>query len=312
MALTRPLERFLFEDASPERLAATRFLLGIGLVPFFVTQYGAAFDVAPFGAHYHYLDPVWYFRVLGIESNVPWLAMLGVLLLSGALIAFALGVHARVAAGLALILILWLTGARDSVTGDIHHRELIPFHILFFFALSRCGDVASRDAQRAAATPLAGWEASWPIRASQLYVATFYLWSGLAKLRTSGLDWFAGGKAMQAMLLDRAVRFGLSPEGEAAGSSIGLWLAHYPDVLMLLAVGVIVMEVVFPIVLVLRSFRLRVAFLAGVTFFHVVNFVLMDVMFVLLPVVFVLFFDVTPLVRRFLPSAVGLRLGNAQ
>ena len=299
MVLTRPLERFLFAGDSPERLAATRLVLGIGLVPYFLTQYGPAFDVAPFGAHYYYLDPVWYFRLLGIESNVPWLVMAGVLLLSAALVTFALGIHARISAWLALILILLLTGARDSVTGDIHHRELIPFHILFFFALSRCGDVASWGTRRAPATPLAPWEASWPIRASQLYVATFYLWSGLAKLRTSGLDWFAGGTEMQGLMLQRAVRFGVSPEGEPAGSSLGLWFAHYPDVLMVLAVGVTVMEVSFPIVLFLRSFRLRVAFLAGVTFFHIVNFVLMDVMFVLLPVVFVLFFDVAPLIRRF-------------
>jgi DNA-binding NarL/FixJ family response regulator len=123
-------------------------------------------------------------------------------------------------------------------------------------------------------TPLAQWEAAWPIRASQLYVAAFYLWSGLAKLRTSGLEWFAGGKAMQALLLQRAVRFEGQPDG-----SIGLWFAHYPDVLMALAVGVTAMEIAFPIVLFLHSSRLRVAFLAAVTFFHVVNFVLMDVMF---------------------------------
>jgi hypothetical protein len=311
VAPARALRRFLFEGSSPERLAATRFLLGLGLAPFFLTQYGAAFDVAPFGAHWHYLDPVWYFRLLGIESNVPWLAMAGVALLMAALVCFALGLRTRLVAWLALILILLLTGARDSVAGDVHHRELIPFHILFFFACSRCGDVASLDARRAPRPPLAEWEASWPIRAAQLYVASFYLWSGLAKLRLSGLDWFAGGEAMQSLLLGRAVRFGIGDGGDPAGSALGLWLARYPEVLMLAAIGVLAMEIGFPILLFLRSLRLRVAFLAGVTFFHVANFVLMDVMFLLLPVVFVLFFDVTPLAARLLPRGTPAPGGRA-
>jgi len=294
-----PLSRFLFSGGSPERLAATRFVLGLGLVPFFAMQYGSLFDFEAFGLAWYYTDPVWYFDALGIRRHVPWLAMCGVPVLLGALVAFALGFRTRLAACVILLLVLLLKGARDSVAGDIHHRELIPFQVLLFFALSRCGDVYSLDAQRGSrAPPLTTWEASWPIRASELYVAAFYIWSGLAKLRVSGMAWLEGGGGMQSLLLQRAVRFGLGSDGEPAGSNLGLWLAHYPDALALLALGVLAMELGFPLVLLLRRSWTRALFLAGVTLFHLANFVLMDVQFVFLPVVFAVFFDPAPLFRH--------------
>ncbi len=64
------------------------------------------------------------------------------------------------------------------------------------------------------------------------------------------------------------------------------------------------MELGFPLLLLVRPVWLRLAFLAGVTLFHVGNFALMNVQFLFLPVVFVLFVDPTPLVRRWLPGDV--------
>jgi hypothetical protein len=291
------LHRFLFEGSSPERLAATRILLGLGLIPFFWMQYDSVLDFALSGPRWYYLDPVWYFDALGLRRHAPWLAVAGFAALLCALPAFALGLRTRAAALAILVLVLFLKGARDSVAGDIHHRELVPFHALLFFALSRCGDVYSCDARWRPSSAVREWEASWPIRASQLYVASFYWWSGFAKLRASGTAWFEGGTALQALLLGRAVRYGIGSDGEPAGSSLGLWLAGYPELLALLGVGVTAMELAFPLLL-LRSLWLRVALVGGATFFHVANYLLLNVQFLYLPVVFVLFFDVGSLLRR--------------
>lgn len=295
------LDRFFFSGSTPERLGATRLLLGLGLVPFFGLQFGAFFDVDPFGPSFYYLDPIWYFGALGITRLDPALMQLGSLLLCATLLGFALGWRTRGCAVASLALIVVLKGARDSVAGDVHHRELIPFHLLLFFACSRSGEAFSLDALRAGArAKLAEWEASWPIQASQLYIAAFYLWSGIAKLRSTGFDWF-GTEIARELMLERAVRFGIDANGPIAGSGLGFWLAAHPLALLVPALGVAAIELGFPVVFLLRKLWLRVVFLAGVTLFHIANFVLLNVMFLFMPVVFVMFFDPSRLAARIAP-----------
>ena len=310
-ALEGRVGRFVFAGASAARLGATRMLLGLGLIPFFWLQFGSFFDgVDPLGARFHFIDPIWYFRALGVERFEPALAQLGVVALTAALAAFAFGWRTRASAIAALVLIVFLKGMRDSVAGDVHHRELIPFHALLFFACSRCGDAFSLDALRSAArAPLAEWEASWPIRASQLYVAAFYWWSGVAKLRASGFYWF-GPEVSSQLMLERAVRFGVEAGAPADGSALGLWLAREPALLWLAGAGVAFMELGFPILLLLRPLWMRVLFVAGVAFFHLANFVLLNVQFLFMPVVFVLFFDLSRFAARIAPRLARGALPN--
>ncbi len=287
---------FLFTGSSGERLGATRILIGIGLLPFHATQYGGLLQVDLAGPRWFYLDPVWYFAVLGIRAHEPVAVLIAFGLLLVATLCFALGYRTRTAAWTSLILILFLKGARDSMAGDIHHRELIPFHLLLFFALSRCGDALSLDARRPHARPLAEWEASWPIQAAQLYIASFYFWSGVAKLRVAGTAWIEGG-GLQQLLIGRSLRFGVPEDDTPSGGSLALWLAQYPDLLGMLAGGTVALELGFLALPLLRPLWMRAVFLAGVTFFHLANFVLLKVKFLLLPVVFVTYFDVTPIGR---------------
>ena len=290
------LAQFLFTGSSGERLGATRMLFGIGLLPFHVMQYGSLLQVDLAGPHWFYLDPVWYFDFLGIRYHEPVAVLVAFCLLLVATLCFALGYWTRPAAWASLILILFLKGARDSMAGDIHHRELIPFHILLFFALSRCGDALSLDARGSRARPLAEWEASWPIQAAQLYIASFYFWSGVAKLRVAGAAWIESG-GLQQLLIGRSLRSGIPEDGDPSGGSLALWLAQYPDLLGWLAAGTLALEIGFLALPFLRPLWIRVVFLAGVTFFHVANFVLLKVKFLFLPVVFVTYFDVTPIGR---------------
>jgi hypothetical protein len=301
-ALTASLDRFVFSGASAERLGTSRFLLGLGLIPFFWMQFGSFFDIDAFGARFHFIDPIWYFRALGISRLEPLLAQLGAVALTLALAAFALGWRTRASAVVALALIVFLKGMRDSVAGDVHHRELIPFHVLLFFACSRCGEAFSLDALRSRATAqIAEWEATWPIRASQLYVAAFYWWSGIAKLRGSGFYWY-GPEVSAQLMLERAVRFGVEGGLPTHGSTIGLWLAAHPTLLLLAGSGVAAMELGFPILLFLRSLWTRVVFVSGIVFFHLANYVLLNVQFLFMPVVFVLFFDLSRFVKRLAPQ----------
>ena len=296
--------RFLFTGSAAERLGATRLLLGLGLVPFHATQYAELLSVDLLGPRWYYLDRVWYFDLLDIRYHEPIVVAVAFAALLVATVCFAVGYHTRTAAWTSLLLILFLKGARDSFAGDIHHRELIPFNLLLFFALSRCGDALSVDARRRSTRPLEEWEASWPIQASQLYVAAFYFWSGVAKLRVSGVAWIASGTSLQGLLARRTLRFDGEAAAGASGGSLGLWMAGHPDALHLLAIGTLAVELAFLILPFVRARWYRAVYLTGLTFFHIANFVLLQVLFLFLPVVFVVFLDPTRIGR-----ALARRLG---
>jgi hypothetical protein len=215
-------------------------------------------------------------------------------------VAMIVGFWTRSSIAVVLLTSVYLTGVRDSVVGDTHHRLLIWAWVLFFLLLSDCGRAWSVDERRRAspAAEIAEWRASWPIRAMQLYTASFYLWSVIAKLRVSGLAWIAGGGKLQETLLRRSAMWGLDEHGQALGNEVAFFLAHQPRLLEILGGSVLLMEACFPLVLFVKSQRARGLFLSAVALFHVANFVLLYVGFVLMPLVFVIFFDMDPVARR--------------
>ncbi|MFI5216089.1 MAG: hypothetical protein ACHQ3O_06055 [Candidatus Limnocylindria bacterium] len=177
--------RFWFTGFSVESLALLRICFGIGLLFFHVTQFYTFFLLDPAGASFYFMDPVWYFELLGLERQIPALAYAGFALLELATLGMILGYRTRLSIGLQILLIFYLQGARDSVTGDEHHRYLVPIQMLFFLLLSACGRARSLDARRSPQLAAAGratpeWQASWPIKAMQVYCASFYFWSVLA------------------------------------------------------------------------------------------------------------------------------------
>lgn len=295
-ALERVWDRFFFTGCSADRLGMLRILLGIGLVAFHASQFSTFFELAPFGPAWHFIEPIWYFRLLGVEAMHPWVAQLTYGVLMAATLAFAAGWRTRASIGVMLVSIVVLKGMRDSVAGDVHHRYLMPFTTLCFLWLSRCGEVLSLDERRerrlgGPPPALEEWEASWPIKAAQLYVCSFYFWSAIAKMRMTGWVW-AEPERIQTLLLGRAVRFGFA-DGVPAGSTFAYQLSQNETLCAILAGSTYVFEFGFPIILLIHRPALRWIFFAGVTFFHVANFVLIEVKFLLLPVLFLLFFDVS-------------------
>jgi hypothetical protein len=167
--------------------------------------------------------------------------------------------------------------------------------MLFLLLLSKCSARYSADA-RAAGKPrlVEAWEASWPIKAMQVYCASFYFWAILAKLRVSGWNWFAGGGRIQSVLMDRSIMWGTDGTGQALDNTIAYQLAQMPDLLTVLALGTFVLEAGFPFVLFMRSTKSRLIFLGGVTAFHLANAFLMYVNFLMIPIVFLVFFNLVP------------------
>jgi hypothetical protein len=288
------VDRFLFDWYPAEALGAARFYFGLGLTFYLLSQYPQLLLLDPWGPHFHFTRPIWYFERIGIERSIPWLNLPVMLLMAAACLAFAFGKWTKPAIVVILITMFYLKGVRDSFSGDVHHREVPVFALLVLFLVSKCDRMFGIDARRRKLAPIEDWEASWPLRAMQVWVAMFYFWALMAKLRISGLDWFTDGGRIQKTLISRALRDGVSPDGEIVNLSMAWDLAQMPQLVFLFGAMVFAFELLFPIILFVRNLRIRVAMIAGGVLFHIANFLLMNVQFYLYPFVFVTFFNMMP------------------
>ncbi len=292
----RSWDNFFYSGFSGQSLGLLRCYFGWGLLLFHCTQFGSLITLSPLGAHFFFLEPIWYFDLIGIAANPPLLTFVVLIALFVATVSMALGKWTRVSIAVVIICLFYLKGVRDSFTGDVHHRYVLPTHLLFLLLLSRCGDRCSWDAQaQQAENEVHEWQASWPIRAMQVYCASFYVWSIFAKLRVSGWTWFAEGNRLQELLIKRSVRWGVTDSGEIVSNSLAFEMAHFPDLLFALSLMMLVIEAGFPILLFLKQAKWRAVFLSIVVVFHLANYVFLNVGFVLIPIVFIIFFDLVPL-----------------
>jgi hypothetical protein len=142
------------------------------------------------------------------------------------------------------------------------------------------------------------WQASWPIKAMQVYTVSFYFWSAIAKLRMSGWAWVGHGQNIQELLIGRSLIWGATESGKAAFNPLPYWVAQHETLCFLLAAGTLVMEFGFPLLLLLKSPKARLLALSGVAAFHVSTSILAYVGFALFPIVFLIFFDLHDVRRR--------------
>jgi hypothetical protein len=304
--LRRIWNGFFFQGFSVQSLGLLRICFGVGLFFFHITQFFNLLTLEPTGTRFFFYETMWHFDLLGIEWHVPWLSYAFFALLMASTATMALGMHTRTSIGLVILCIFYLKGVRDSLTGDVHHRYLVPVQILLLLLLSKCGHAYSWDERRRAVkSRVEEWQASWPIKAMQVYTVFFYFWGGIAKLRVSGWGWVSDGTRIQELLMARSIMWGVEPGGDPVANPLAWWLAHQPELCFLLGVATLVMELGFPLLLLVRNDRLRLLILLGVTFFHVMNFVLAYVGFALFPIVFFIFFDLEK-VKRWFQARSGL------
>jgi hypothetical protein len=302
VSVSNAWNRFWFTGYSGASLGLLRLCFGLGLFFFNLSQLWALFTLDPTGEPFYYVRPVWYFQWLGFTHNLPMLDFVILALCQVAILCMAFGYRTRLSTIVSIVLILYLRGVRDSFLGEGHHRWHVPFQILLFLALSHSGAAYSLDARRALREGrqrvLEEWEASWPIVAMQVYTASFYFWSVIAKVKLTGWNWFFDPRRIQDLLLERSMTWGVTATGEPLFNPLPYWLSQQETLCQILGVGTLVMEAGFPVILLIRQPMARLAFLSGVSVFHVANFVFAYVGFVLFPINFVTFFDLEAVRRR--------------
>jgi hypothetical protein len=295
---------FFFSDYTANSLGLFRIWFAATMVLYALWDFGYLLELNPLGPIFHFADPIWYFRLVGISLHVPWLTPLVLVTLLAATIALGFGFRTRIALVVMFLAIAYLQGVRDSFDGAVHHRMVVPANILIVLFFSRCADVLSKDSARGrrqgrTIAPIESWAASWPLRAIQVHIAFYYFFAAVAKLRLSGWVWIGDGGKVQTMLIDRSMRHGLTETGEAVRGKLGYLLAQSPGWLVTFVTAVIVFELLSPLILVLvRSLAARLVFVAGATAFHIGNFVLLAVNFIFYPLLLAVFFDLDKVYRK--------------
>ncbi len=300
------INRFFYSGYSADSLGLFRIYFGIFLILYHITQFASLIFIDPTGPAFYYLDPIWYFELLGIDKTTPFLNFVAAIVLMTSTTMFAAGKWTRTSIIVVLITLFYLKGVRDSVAGDIHHRYVVLVQILFFLLISKCGNVMSLDALKNKAVYLMEWEASWPIRAAQVYVAYFYFFAIVAKIRVSGWDWFVDGGRLQEELIVRSVRWGLSEDSEPLRNTLSFYLASDQFIVFLLCLALIAFELMFPLILFFKRNMVKLLFVAVAFLFHIMNYVLLDVKFYLYGFILAVYFDLA-VVRQVLITRIGRR-----
>jgi len=236
------LDRWLFAPGSETRLAIVRsglvVLLGlrIGLGPYrqLAGQAGALWRPRSF---------------LHLWPSMPSLGfMVGVQVIGSMAAVAALVVRRREPVVVAWLSLLVLAGLRTSL-GKVLHNDVLLLLASVPFLL---GPVSFR--WRSGDEGLA-W--GWPVRAASVVVAGSYFFAGLMKLRHSGLAWATSGNLRWIML---------AGEGRSRLPGISRFIGDHAVLASLLAAGMLLLELSFPLVL-LRP-RLAPIFVAAAAVVH--------------------------------------------
>ena len=186
-------------------------------------------------------------------------------------VAFAAGARARVT-GPVFAAAFVLVATYRSCWGQIFHTDdLVTIHLVVL-ALVPSAVAWSWDARRTR-PPAADAHFGWPLRLISIITVSTYVLAGVAKLRTSGVDWVTGTVLRDQIAQDNLLKelFG-APSSPLAGPLLGhAWL--FPP----MAAFAVVVELGAPVALL--GGRWRNAWVAAAWVFHLGILVLMTTFF---------------------------------
>jgi len=200
----------------------------------------------------------------------------------------------------------WILVAHIYSYAEEHHVETLLCIFLMLLAFSPSGDRLSIDAlirrrhQHSLNEKPQSMErvstAAWPLKLIQILFAYTYFSTGLGKIVYGGLTWINGYTLQQYIL-----RSALSEE-----RALGIWLAQQHTLCILLSIGTILFELLFPVVL-FFSRIMPYILIAGICF-HAGIYMTMGADFfehILLYVVFIDFESWAPWFEKVKASIIG-------
>lgn len=237
-------EAFWFSPESPRNLAAVRILVashalwillsrdpaGLSGIP------GEFWAGVPESARWRFL--VWEGRP-GFETALQWSAV-------AALLGAVLGLWPRACCLVAGLLLYHLAPLETLIYPPTPWVKGFTISVLALLTLSfsQCGDAWCLGRGRPAPpeeTP--SGEYQWPLRLVQLFLTQVYLFAGWAKLVKTGWSWVSV-ESVQRYILQY-----VENDQVAAFGTLGPWIADRPNLCLLAAVGALVVDFGFAVVL---------------------------------------------------------------
>jgi hypothetical protein len=197
------------------------------------------------------------------------IALIAVTFIGG--VAFAAGAGARISGPVFAAAFILVATYRSSWGQIFHTDDLVALHLVVL-AVASSARAWSWDARRTDPPPPDA-RFGWPLRLMSMVTVSTYVLAGVAKLRTSGLDWVTGTVLRDQIAQDNLLKelFG-APSSPLAGPLLGhTWL--FPP----LAAFAVVVELGAPVALL--GGRWRNAWVAAAWVFHLGILVLMTTFF---------------------------------
>jgi hypothetical protein len=261
-AIVRAWNRFWFEPGPAASLGMCRLLffgmLCLWMLPHDFSAWGSYSPV--------FWMPIPLFRVAHLQPfSVDSLELMQTIW-KASLILSAIGLFTTSAMTVAAVLGIYLMGLAHNF-GQTQHFDTLVVLALAALALSRAGDAWSLDAYlnpRRLHTPEDSGEYTWPIRFVWVAMSFIFFGAGISKLRHSGLDWILSDN-FSLLLLRQQYHISDGDPLTAWGIAIAArpWLSHA------MAASAVMVETLFPLVLVSRRARVLLVpagllFLAGI------------------------------------------------
>ena len=247
------LSRWWFTPAPLARIAVLRALV-YGFIPIDVlvtTRWiGSHADVP--GRLY---EPLFVGRLLHLPTPTgTFVRALGVTLVASAVIAATNRAPRLLGAAVFVLYFEWMVIGMSY--GKVDHDRFA-----FLVALAVLPTVGRTRRVAAECSEAAGWA----LRAIQVAVIATYLLSSWAKFRFGGFEWVNSAVLVTAVL--------------RRGTALARPLLDYPWILHAAQWGIVVMELLSPVVLILRRDRLRYAFVGLLLSFHLVTYLTIRIIF---------------------------------
>jgi len=139
----------------------------------------------------------WLIDVLPISQTIySWMVGIGMVCCAMVVIGFRTRIFLLLNA-----VICFYIFATPNFFGKLWHEQLVIW-ITWFFALSRCYDVFSLDAQRSKTPITSRSDYAYPVRLIWLQLGVIYFWAGFYKLWESGFDWALGSSMINQVQLE--------------------------------------------------------------------------------------------------------------
>jgi hypothetical protein len=140
-------------------------------------------------------------------------------------LAFAVGAKARLTGPLFAATFLLVATYRSSWGQIFHTDDLVTIHLIILAAVPSAAAWAW-DARRAVTVPPPHERFGWPLRLMSIITVATYVLAGVAKLRTSGIDWATGTVLRDQIAQDNLLKelFGATSSPIAAPLLRHTWL----------------------------------------------------------------------------------------